>query len=229
MPLSNNISVYHGFHGTSHKYVSKKAIDHLQIDSSKIISIHLGNGCSMTAIENGKSIDHTLGFSPVNGLIMGTRSGDIDRSLVFYLVNNLQYSLDAVNTILQKESGMLGLTGFSDLRDLQNQAENGNKKCSLALEMNAYRIQKYISEYTAIMNGLNALIFRAGIGDNSIILRKMTCNNLTYLGVELDELKNNFRPKSLTEIQSQNSRVKILVIPTNEEIEIAKQCFAVLH
>jgi acetate kinase len=219
----------YGFHGTSHKYVSKKAIDHLQIDSSKIISIHLGNGCSMTAIENGKSIDHTLGFSPVNGLIMGTRSGDIDHSLLFYLVNNLQYSLDAVNTMLQKESGMLGLTGFSDLRDIQNQAEDGNKKCTLALEMNAYRIQKYIGAYTAIMNGLDALIFTAGIGENSIVLRKMTCNNLTYLGIELDELKNNFRPKSLTEIQSQNSRVKILVIPTNEEIEIAKQCFAVLH
>lgn len=215
----------YGFHGTSHKYVSKKAINYLNKSSSKVISIHLGNGCSITAIENGKSIDHSLGFGPVNGLVMGTRSGDIDHSLIFHLVNNLGYSLDEVNNILQKESGMLGLTGFSDLRDIINEAENGNNNCKLALEINTYRIKKYLGGYTAIMNGLDAIIFTAGIGENSILIREMICKDLDYLGIELDIEKNNSRPKQLTEVSSSNSNVKILVIPTNEEIEIAKQSY----
>ena len=219
-----HIRVY-GFHGTSHKYVSEKAIEYLGKQNSKLITIHLGNGCSMTAIENGKSIDHTLGFGPVTGLIMGSRSGDLDHTIIYYLVNNLGYSLEDVNNMLQKESGMLGLTGYSDLRDIEAEAEKGNKECQLALDMNAYRIKKYIGSYAAVMNGLDAVVFTAGIGENSVLIRKMVCNNMDYLGINLDEEKNDLRAKKLTEIQSETSKVKVLIIPTNEEVEIAKQSF----
>ena len=223
----DNIRVY-GFHGTSHKYVSEKAIEYLGIKESKIITIHLGNGCSMTAIKNGKSIDHTLGFGPVTGLIMGSRSGDIDHAIIFHLVNNLGYTLDEVNNMLQKESGMLGLTGFSDLRDIEAEAEKGNKECQLALDMNAYRIKKYIGSYAAIMNGLDAIVFTAGIGENSDVIRKLVCTDLEYLGIELDEEKNNVRAKKITEIHKENSKTKVLIVPTNEEVEIAKQSFELI-
>lgn len=215
----------YGFHGTSHKYVSEQAIAYLKKKDSKILSIHLGNGCSITAIENGRSIDHSLGFAPGNGLIMGSRSGDIDHAVIFHLVNNLGYSLDAVNDLLTKKSGMLGLTGFSDLRDIQEAAENGNPACRLALEMNAYRIKKYIGAYAAAMNGLDALIFTAGIGENSSVLRKLVCTHMDFLGICLDDKKNDARAKGLREINTIDSKVKILVIPTNEELEIAKQAY----
>lgn len=218
----DNIRLY-GFHGTSHKYVSEQAITYLGNAHSKIITIHLGNGCSMTAIKNGKSIDHSLGFSPVNGLIMGTRSGDIDQSIIFQLAKKHGLSLDAINTMLQKKSGMLGLTGFSDLRDILTEAENGNKDCALALLMSAYRIKKYIGSYTAVMNGLDAIVFTAGIGENSPFIRAQVCEDLEYLGIAIDTVKNNIRPKTLTNVSAKTSKVKILVIPTNEELEIAKQ------
>lgn len=218
----------YGFHGTSHKYVSEKAIDHLAKKDSKIITIHLGNGCSMTAIKNGKSVDHTLGFGPVTGLIMGSRSGDIDHAIIFHLVNNLGYDLNAVNTMLQKESGMLGLTGFSDLRDIEAEAEKGNEQCQLALDMNAYRIKKYIGAYAAAMNGLDAIVFTAGIGENSDVIRRLVCSNMAYLGIELDEEKNAVREKGLREIQKEGAKTKILIIPTNEEVEIAKQSYSLL-
>ncbi|MGQ3679164.1 acetate/propionate family kinase [Tenacibaculum discolor] len=218
----------YGFHGTSHKYVSEKANKYLQTEHSKIITIHLGNGCSITAIKNGKSIDHSLGFSPVTGLIMGSRSGDIDHSLIFYLINNLGYDVDYVNNMLQKESGMLGLTGFSDLRDIEAAAVKGDKNCQLALDMNAYRIKKYIGSYVAAMNGLDAIVFTAGIGENSDVIRKLVCTDMEYLGIELDTEKNAIRAKELTEIHSDASKVKVLVIPTNEELEIAKQSYELL-
>lgn len=222
----NKIRVY-GFHGTSHKYVSEKAIDYLE-NSSKIITIHLGNGCSMTALKDGKSIDTTLGFGPMNGLIMGTRSGDIDQSVIFYLVKSLGYSIDDVNTMLQKQSGMLGLTGFSDLRDIESNAAQGNKDCQLALDMNAYRIKKYIGSYAAALNGLDAIIFTAGIGENSSNMRKLVCADMEYFGLELDHSKNETRSKEIREINTPNSKTKILVIPTNEEIEIAHQVYELL-
>ncbi|AZJ32488.1 acetate kinase [Tenacibaculum mesophilum] len=218
----------YGFHGTSHKYVSEKANEYLQKKHSKIITIHLGNGCSITAVENGKSIDHSLGFSPVTGLIMGTRSGDIDHSLIFYLTNNLGYDINDVNNMLQKESGMLGLTGFSDLRDIEAAAAKGNKKCQLALEINAYRIKKYIGSYVAVMNGLDAVVFTAGIGENSYVIRKLACTNMEYFGIELDDEKNVIRSKQIREINKETSKVKVLVIPTNEELEIAKQAYELL-
>ncbi len=223
----NHIRVY-GFHGTSHKFVSEKAIDYLGKENSKIITIHLGNGCSITAVENGKSKDHSLGFGPMNGLIMGTRSGDIDQSVIMYLVNNLGYSLDEVNSILQKKSGMLGLTGLSDLRDIEDAAEKGNKTCQIALEMNAYRIKKFIGSYAAVMNGLDAIVFTAGIGENSDVIRKLVCTNMEFLGIKLDLEKNSVRSKDIREINTAEAQTKILVIPTNEEIEIAKQSFKLL-
>ncbi|PKH50399.1 acetate kinase [Tenacibaculum sp. Bg11-29] len=218
----------YGFHGTSHKYVSEKTIEYLGKEKSKIITIHLGNGCSITAIENGNSIDHSLGFGPVTGLIMGSRCGDIDHSLIFYLINNLGYDVNYVNSMLQKESGMLGLTGFSDLRDIEAAAEKGDENCQLALDMNAYRIKKYIGSYIAAMNGLDAIVFTAGIGENSVLIRKLVCNSMEFFGIELDEVKNDMRAKVLTEIHKETSNVKILVIPTNEELEIAKQSYGLL-
>lgn len=218
----------YGFHGTSHKYVSEKTIEYLGKEKSKIITIHLGNGCSITAIENGNSIDHSLGFGPVTGLIMGSRCGDIDHSLIFYLINNLGYEANYVNDMLQKESGMLGLTGFSDLRDIEAAAEIGDENCQLALDMNAYRIKKYIGSYIAAMNGLDAIVFTAGIGENSVLIRKLVCNSMEFFGIELDEVKNDMRAKVLTEIHKETSNVKILVISTNEELEIAKQSYGLL-
>lgn len=221
----HHIRLY-GFHGTSHKYVSEKAIAYLGKKHSKIITIHLGNGCSMTAIKDGKSIDHSLGFSPVNGLIMGTRSGDIDQSIIFHLAEKFGYSLKEINTLLQKKSGMLGLTGFSDLRDIQAEAERGNKACQLALQMSTYRIKKYIGSYAAVMNGLDAIVFTAGIGENSPLMRELICEDLNYLGISLNIEKNKVRPSVLTDVSAETSKVKVLVIPTNEELEIAKQSVA---
>jgi acetate kinase len=222
----NKIRVY-GFHGTSHKYVSEKAIQYLE-RSSKIITIHLGNGCSITAVKDGKSIDTSLGFAPMNGLIMGTRSGDVDQSAIFHMVNSLGYSLADVNTMLQKQSGMLGLTGYSDLRDIEANAENGNAACQLALDMNAYRIKKFIGSYVAALNGLDAIIFTAGIGENSSYIRKLVCTDMEFFGIELDNAKNEIRSKEIREINLPQSKVKILVIPTNEEIEIANQVYQLL-
>jgi acetate kinase len=223
----NKVRVY-GFHGTSHKYVSEKAINYLK-DNSKIITIHLGNGCSMAAVKDGKCIDTSMGFSPSNGLIMGTRAGDIDQSVVFYMIKNLGYTPDEVNAVLLKQSGMLGLTGYSDLRDIEAEAEKGNKECQLALQMNAYRIRKTIGAYAAALNGLNAIIFTAGIGENSSYMRNLICTDMDYFGIEIDPAKNQIRSKELREINSEKSTVKVLVVPTDEEYEIANQVFQLLE
>lgn len=223
----NNIRNY-GFHGTSHKYVSEKANEYLERENTKLITVHLGNGCSITAIQNGKSIDHSLGFGPVTGLIMGTRCGDIDHELIFYLINTLGYTQEEVQKILLKESGMLGLTGYSDLRDIEAEAKKGNKNCQLALAMNTYRIKKYIGSYIATMNGVDAIVFTAGIGENSELIRRLVCIDLEFFGIELDEQKNDIRAKELTEIHKETSKVKLLVIPTNEELEIAKQAYELI-
>lgn len=218
----------YGFHGISHKYVSGRAIEHLEKEDSKIISLHLGNGCSMTAIRNGKSIDHSMGFGPVTGLIMGTRSGDIDQSVIFYMIDKLGYSTGEVGKILQNKSGLLGLTGYSDMRDIQDGYKNGDEKCILALEMTAYRIQKYIGAYATAMQGLDALVFTAGIGEKSFILRELICKDLDFLGIKLDKEKNNEQLEEMREVSAEDSKVKILVIPTNEELEIARETFSLI-
>jgi acetate kinase len=182
----------------------------------------------MSAIKNGKSIENSLGFGPMNGLIMGTRSGDIDPSVIFYLHNKLGKNIDEINTLLQRQSGMQGLTGYSDLREIQAAAESGDTDCKHALELASYRIKKFIGSYTAVLNGVDAIVFTAGIGENSSLMREMSCKNLEYLGIELDQDKNAIRSKGIREIQTKNSKVKILVVPTNEEIEIARQSYALL-
>ncbi len=224
----NKIRRY-GFHGTSHKFVTERAIQHLGLKgSSKIITIHLGGGCSITAVKDGKSVDTSLGFGPNEGLIMGSRSGDVDQAIIFHLINNLGYGVDEVSNILLRDSGLTGLTGYSDLRDIEGLATKGNEDCKLALKMSAYRIKQYIGKYVAALNGVDAIVFTAGIGENSILTRKRVCTDMEFFGIEIDDEKNAIRPKKLTEIHSENSKVKILVIPTNEELEIAKQSYTLL-
>jgi acetate kinase len=219
----------YGFHGTSHKYVSEKVMKYLQKNESKIITIHLGNGCSMSAIKNGVCVDTSMGFGPMNGLIMGTRTGDIDQSVIFHMVNELSYPLDEVNKLLNKKSGMLGLTGFSDMREVKAEYKNGSAEAILAYDLYAYHIKKYIGAYTAVLNGLDALVFTAGVGENDALTRRLATENLDYLGIHLDEAKNNAGGKGLYEINAIGSRVKILVVSTNEELEIARQCYTLLE
>ena len=224
----NELKVY-GFHGTSHAFVHKQATDFLGGKINKLISVHLGNGCSITAVKDGKSVDTSLGFGPSNGLIMGTRSGDIDHSMIFFLANALNYSLDEIKRILDKESGMLGLTGYSDLREIESAAESGSAECELALGMNAYRIKKYIGAYAAAMNGVDVLIFTAGIGENSSKMRALVCEDMDFLGIALDRSKNENRSAEIRQIDSGSLAVRILVVPTNEELEIARQSYELVR
>jgi acetate kinase len=219
----------YGFHGTSHKYVTEKTLDHLQNPQAKIITIHLGNGCSMAAVDAGRSIDTTMGFGPLSGLVMGTRSGDIDPSIIFHLVNQIGFSLEQVNNLLNKKSGMLGLTGYSDMRDIGKEVAAGKEEAELAYEMYAYRIKKYIGSYAAVMNGLDAIVFTAGVGENDATTRRLVCTDMDYLGIKLDEKKNEIRSGHIRDIGQDNFPVRILIVPTNEELEIVKQCFALLH
>jgi acetate kinase len=215
----------YGFHGTSHKYVARQAAVYLQKPEAKIITIHLGNGCSMSAVDNGQCVDTSMGLGPMNGLIMGTRSGDIDQSVIFYLVNGQGYSLEEVNTILNKKSGMLGLTGYNDMRDITKAINEGDNNAKMAYDLYTYRIKKYLGAYTAILNGLDAVVFTAGVGENDAKVRQMVCSNMDYLGITLDAERNAAKSKNLREINQAEARVKVLVIPTNEELEIARQCY----
>lgn len=219
----------YGFHGTSHKYVTEKALEYLHNPSAKIITIHLGNGCSMTAVNAGRSVDTSMGFGPVCGLIMGTRSGDVDPFIIFHMVNQLGYSLDQVNNLLNKQSGMLGLTGFSDMRDITKAIAEGSKDAELAYEMYAYRIKKYIGSYAAALNGVDAIVFTGGVGENDLNVRRMVCRDMNYLGIKLDEEKNKIRSGEIREINTHDSATKVLIIPTNEELEIVKQCYKLLN
>lgn len=223
----HSIRVY-GFHGTSHKYVSEQAIKWLNQENSKIISIHLGNGCSMAAIKDGKSIDTSMGFGPLSGLMMGTRSGDIDPSVIFHLMEHSGYTLDQLSTLVNKQSGLLGVGGSSDMRDIRKLVSEGNAAAILALKLYAYRIKKFIGAYAAILNGIDAIIFTAGVGENDSNMREAVCTELDYLGIELDPAQNIAYKGELKEINSASSKVKILVIPTNEEYEIAHQCYGLL-
>jgi acetate kinase len=220
-----NIRSY-GFHGTSHKYVSEQAAAYLDKAENKFITIHLGNGCSMAAINNGQSVDTSMGFGPLSGLIMGTRSGDIDATVIFYLVNQLGYDIDQVSNLLNKRSGMLGLTGQSDMRDITAAIEQGDENAQLAYDLYAYRIKKYIGAYAAVLNGLDAIIFTAGVGENDSKVRALVCSDLEYLGIQLNTAQNQVRSKGINEISTPDSKVKVLVVPTNEELEIAQQCYS---
>ncbi|MDN3588314.1 acetate kinase [Pedobacter aquatilis] len=224
----HGIRVY-GFHGTSHKYVSEQAAKYLDKVDSKIISVHLGNGCSITAIKNGKSVDTSMGFGPLSGLMMGTRSGDIDPSVIFHLMEHSGYTLEQLSTLLNKQSGLLGVGGSSDMRDINKLVKEGNETAKLALEIYAYRIKKFIGAYVAILNGVDALVFTAGVGENDAEMRFSVCKNLDYLGITIDVAKNKNFKGELLNINNDNAKVEVLVIPTNEEFEIANQCFNLLN
>ena len=213
----------YGFHGTSHRYVSDRAAKLIgkPIEELKIITAHLGNGCSMAAVDGGKSIDTTMGFTPLEGLIMGTRSGDIDPSVILYIMAKEGLSLSEANTLLNKHSGLIGISGeSSDMREIEEAVKEGNKKAKNAFDVFNYRIKKYIGAYTAAMNGLDALVFTGGIGENSVMVRKEVCSNMEYLGIKLDDKRNeNVEGECL--ISSDDSKVKVFRIPTNEELVIA--------
>lgn len=218
----------YGFHGTSHKWVTSQAMIYLRNPAAKLISIHLGNGCSIAAVDAGRSVDTSMGFGPLNGLVMGTRSGDIDPSVIFYLTEKGDYTPAAVNDLLNKKSGMLGMTGFSDMRDVGKLVQEGDQEAVLALLIYAYRIRKYIGAYAAVLNGLDAIIFTAGVGENDRRMREQVCSNLEVLQIALDVEKNNAYTGGVAEIGQPDARVKLLVIPTNEELDIAQQCYILL-
>ncbi len=222
----NGIRVY-GFHGTSHRYITKRAASLLNkpLDKLNIITIHLGNGASMTAVKNGKSIDTTLGLTPLPGLVMGTRSGDIDPGVIFYLNETLGYSLPEIKSLLNKESGLKGLAGDNDMRGITERAEQGDKEANLAIAVYTYRIKKYIGAYMAAIGAkLDAIIFTAGVGENSEVIRSMSVDDLSHLGIEIDAELNKVRSGE-RKISTLKSAIAIWVIPTNEELEIARQAF----
>ncbi|MDO5510280.1 MAG: acetate kinase [Weeksellaceae bacterium] len=214
----------YGFHGISHQYVSGKAKELMGEKAQKLITVHLGNGCSITAVENGKSVDTSLGFGPNEGLIMGTRTGAIDQSIIYYLISNYGYTAEEVATEFTKQSGMLALSGQSDMREIEEMAQNGDQSAQLALTMNAYRIKQFIGAFAAAMNGVDGIIFTAGIGENSDMMRAKVCENMEYLGVHLDLDANQVRNSQPRKISTDAGKVEVWVIPTNEEIQIAREC-----
>jgi acetate kinase len=221
------IRVY-GFHGISHKYVADKAVAYLNKANSKIITIHLGNGCSMAAVSAGKCVDTSMGLTPLDGLIMGTRSGAIDPSVITYLITQAGYTGEQIDTLLNKESGMKGLAGSNDMRDIKKMIDEGDAKAKLAYDMYVYRIKKYIGSYAAILNGLDAIVFTAGVGENASLVREMVCRDMEFLGINIDIEANNKRSSDIREVNTENSYTKILIIPTNEELEIANECVELL-
>ncbi|WP_031526463.1 acetate/propionate family kinase [Dyadobacter crusticola] len=219
------IRVY-GFHGTSHGHVTQKAMQWLGKPDAKIISIHLGNGCSITAVDSGRSVDTSMGFGPLSGLIMGTRSGDIDPSVLLHLMDNGTYTPDEISEMLNKQSGLRGFTGSNDMRDVRRMEREGSRAAILILDMYAYRIKKYIGAYAAVLNGLDAIVFTAGVGENDSAIREAVCTGMEYLNIHLDKEKNKMRGADIREISLAGTVVKILVVPTNEELEIAQQTLA---
>lgn len=220
----------YGFHGTSHKYVSAKVAEVMgkNIEDLKIITCHLGNGASIAAIKDGKCLDTSMGFTPLDGLVMGSRCGSIDPAVVTYLIDELGYTAQEVNTLMNKKSGILGVSGVtSDFRDVEAAAEKGSKEAQIALDLFRKSVKKYIGSYIAEMNGCDVIVFTAGVGENSIIERGAICRGLEFLGIELDEERNNIRAK-VAEISKEGSRIKLFVIPTNEELMIAKDTASIV-
>ncbi|MGM9974075.1 MAG: acetate/propionate family kinase [Clostridiaceae bacterium] len=220
----------YGFHGTSHKYVSAKAAEAMgkDIKDLKIITCHLGNGSSVTAIKNGISVDTSMGFTPLEGLAMGTRSGNLDPAIVSFLCKELKITVEEVENILNKKSGVLGISGVSsDFRDIEDAAAEGNKRAELALTLFNYRVKQYIGSYAAAMGGVDCIVFTAGLGENSPETREDICKGLEFLGVDFDAAKNKVRGK-LTEISTESSKVKVYTIPTDEEMMIAKDTVALV-
>ena len=219
----------YGFHGTSHKYVTKRAIELMGRKDIKLVNCHLGNGSSLSAVKDGKCQDTSMGLTPLAGVPMGTRSGDIDPAVAQFVMNKYGMSADECLNMLNKKSGVLALSGVSsDFRDIENGAEEGNENCALALDKFAYEVRKYIGSYAAALGGLDCLVFTAGVGENSASMRARICEGLEFLGVKLDPEKNNTRGKEAI-ISADDSKVTVWVIPTNEELMIAQDTAALVN
>ena len=220
----------YGFHGTSHRYVAQQAAAMLGKAENEVnlVTLHLGNGCSMAAVRKGKCIDTSMGLTPLAGVMMGTRSGDIDPAILPFLMKEKGWSMDQVDGVLNKQSGLKGICGMNDMRDIHAAAAKGDKKAALAVNMFVYRIKKYIGAYYAVTGPLDALVFTAGIGENDELVRERVCSNLQHLGISIDKARNAGRKKIATAVQADDSKVAILVIPTNEELAIARATLSVL-
>ncbi len=222
--------IRYGFHGTSHSYVSKKALEYCKRakENTNLITCHLGNGCSITAIASGKSVDTSMGFTPLEGLMMGTRSGDIDPAIIHYLADKGMTDKE-ITDMLNKKSGLLGLSEISnDLRDIEKAASEGNKRAKLALDAFSYRIRKYIGAYSTVLVKVDILVFTGGIGQNSVLMREMICKNLENIGIILDREKNRLVGSHIGIISVDHSPITIMVIPTNEEKKMAEDSYALL-
>ena len=220
----------YGFHGTSHSFVSKRVAEFLGKDyeATKTIVCHLGNGSSICAVKNGKSVDTSMGLTPLEGLVMGTRSGDIDPAIMEFIAKKENLDIDGLMTVLNKKSGVEGVSGVSsDFRDLPAAAESGNERAALALEVFAYRVAKYVGSYAAAMNGVDNIVFTAGIGENDAAMRSKICAYLGYLGIAINEAANAKRGEEIV-ISTEDSKVNVLVIPTNEELAIARETVALV-
>ncbi|TVX92932.1 acetate/propionate family kinase [Paenibacillus agilis] len=218
----------YGFHGTSHDYVSKQAaaVVNRPLEDLKIITCHIGNGGSLTAVQGGKSVDTTMGMTPLEGLMMGTRSGDLDPAIVPYTMSKEDLTVNEVNSMLNKHSGLQAISGTSsDMREIEEGMQNGEPNATLAFEMYEYRIRKYIGAYAAAMDGADVIVFTAGVGENSATVRQRVCEKLTFLGVEIDQELNKIRSKEPRYISTPNSKIAVLVIPTNEELMIARDTY----
>jgi acetate kinase len=215
----------YGFHGTSHHYVSQKAAEHIgkPLEELNLISLHLGNGASVAAISRGKSVDTSMGLTPLEGLIMGTRCGDIDPAIHFYLSRSSGISAADLESLLNHRSGLLGICGANDMRDIQKRADSGDQKARLAIDMFCYRVRKYVGAYFAVLGGADAVLFTGGMGENSPLIRKSACEGLESLGILVDERRNESASGEVAEIQKAEGRVRLLVVRTNEELEIARQ------
>jgi len=221
----------YGFHGTSHRFVSERCAELLErpLSEVRLITAHLGNGGSLSAIMNGISVDTSMGFTPLEGVMMGTRTGDFDPAIVMYLMQKENMDAVELNNLFNKKSGMLGLSGISsDMRDIESKIDEGDEQAKLAWDVYEYRIRKYIGSYIAAMNGVDALIFTAGVGENDAILRAAICRNLSYFGIEIDEELNGNRKIKEKMISTPGSKIKVFVIPTNEELVIARDTFAIV-
>jgi acetate kinase len=221
----------YGFHGTSHQYVARRVAVCLgeRLESLTLITLHLGNGASASAIKAGKSIDTSMGMTPLEGLIMGTRSGDLDPAIHVYLARQTGMTNDEVEAVFNRESGLKGICGENDMRKILRRADLGDERAQLAIEMYCYRVKKYIGAYLAILSGINALVFTGGIGENGTLIRQRICGGLEPLGMVVDDRKNQTTSKEAFEIQAEEATVKILVVPTHEELEIARQTAAAIQ
>jgi acetate kinase len=219
----------YGFHGTSHKFVSEEAVKYLGKKGCRLIICHLGNGSSISAVKDGKCVDTSMGFTPLEGLVMGTRSGDIDPAAVEFMREKLGMAAEDMVQYLNKQCGMYGISGYSsDMRDLEAKKNEGDEKARLAIEMSAYRIKKYIGSYAAVLNGVDAVVFTGGIGENSSLMRELVMEGMEYLGVDFDFEENKLRKEGIREISKKDSKVKVMILPTNEELSIARETLALI-